>query len=86
MTYGNVCTHAFTRNRVSQMAIATQAKHFVAAPLVQAVVNDVYSGKIVFSNVATSRSVLADNYKTKAIEVYDHRTAPFLNHYRWVWC
>jgi hypothetical protein len=64
------------------MAIATQAKHFVAAPLVQTVVNDVYSGNVVFSNVATSRSVLADNYKTKAIEVYDHQTAPFLNHYR----
>ena len=67
------------------MAIATQAKRFVATPLVQTVVNDVYSGNIVFSNVATSRSVLADNYKPKAIEVYDHRTAPFLNHYRWVW-
>jgi len=67
------------------MAIATQAKHFVAAPLVQTVVNDVHSGNIIFSNVATFRSVLADNYKPKAIEVYDHRTAPFLDHYRWVW-
>jgi len=66
------------------MAIATKAKHFVAAPLVQSIVNDVYSGKIVFSNAATSRSVLADNYKPKAIEIYDHRIAPFLNHYRWV--
>lgn len=76
--------HVSIRDRVFQMAIATHAKHFVAAPLVQAVVNDVYSGKIVFSNVATSRSLLADNYKPKAIEVYDHRTAPFLDHYRWV--
>lgn len=64
------------------MAIATHAKHFVAAPLVQTVVNDVYSGNIIFSNVATPRSVLADNYKPKAIEVYDHRAAPFLDHYR----
>lgn len=70
------------RDRMSQMAIATQAKHFVAAPLVQTVVNDVYSGKVVFSNVATPRSLLADNYKTKAIEVYDPRTSPFLDHYR----
>ena len=66
------------------MAIATQAKRFVAAPLVQTVVNDVYSGNIVFSSAATARSVLADNYKPKGIEVYDHRTAPFLDHYRWV--
>lgn len=66
------------------MAIATEAKRFVAAPLVQTVVNDVYSGNIVFSSVATHRSVLADNYKPKAIEVYDHRTAPFFDHYRWV--
>jgi len=81
----NAHAHAFIRDRrVFQMAIATQAKYFVAAPLVQTIVNDVYSGKIVFSNVATSRSVLADNYKPKAIEVYNHRTAPFLDHYRWV--
>ena len=77
------CLSAVTH--IYQMAIATQAKRFVATPLVQTVVNDVYSGNIVFSNVATSRSVLADNYKPKAIEVYDHRTTPFLNHYRWVW-
>ena len=66
------------------MAIASQAKHFVSTPLVQTIVNDVYLGKIAFSNVATPRSVLADNYKQKAIEVYDHRNAPFLDHYRWV--
>lgn len=76
--------HAVVRGRVLQMAIATGAKRFVATPLVQAVVNDVYAGNIVFSNAATPRSVLADNYKPKAIEVYDHRTAPFLDHYRWV--
>ena len=74
----------FIRDRFLQMAIATKAKQFVAAPLVQTVVNDVYCGKIVFSNVATSRSMLADNYKRKAIELYDHRDAPFLDHYRWV--
>ena len=69
-------------SRICQMAISTQAKRFVAVPLVQTVVNDVYSGNIVFSSAATPRSVLADNYKPKAIEVYDHRTAPFLDHYR----
>ena len=81
---GDAGTHLFIHDRVLQMAIATKAKQFVASPLVQTVVNEVYSGKIVFSNVATPRSVLADNYKRKAIEVYDHRAAPFLDHYRWV--
>lgn len=64
------------------MAIASMAKQFVAAPLAQTVVNDVYSGKIAFSNVATPRSLLADNYKRKSIEIYNHRNAPFLDHYR----
>ena len=79
-----VWAHVLIDDRIFQMAIATKAKQFVAAPLVQTVVNDVYSGKVVFSNVATARSILADNYKPKAIAVYDHRTAPFLDHYRWV--
>lgn len=65
------------------MAIATEAKSFLSSPLVQAVVNDIYSGIIVFSMNASHRSLLADNYKPKAIEIYDYRTAPFLNHYRY---
>ena len=81
-TPGSARAHVFLRDRVFQMAIASQAKHFVSTPLVQTIVNDVYLGKIAFSTVATPRSVLADNYKQKAIEVYDHRNAPFLDHYR----
>lgn len=30
----------------------------------------------------SSNSVLADNYKPRAIEVYDVHSAPFLDHYR----
>lgn len=44
-------------------------------------VNDIYSGRVVYS-VATYRSILADNYKPRAIEIYDPLNAPFLNHYR----
>jgi hypothetical protein len=29
---------------------------------------------------------LADNYKPRAIQIYDVRKAPFLNHYRWFCC
>lgn len=63
------------------MAISTEAKAFLASPIAQKVVHDIYSGKVVFSIHAT-RSILADNYKPRAIEIYDPRKAPFLNHYR----
>ena len=66
---------------VLQMAIATESKAFLASPLVQSVVNDIYAGRMVFS-MTSSRSVLADNYKPKSIEIYDVRKAPFLDHYR----
>ncbi|KAI0360223.1 hypothetical protein OH77DRAFT_1565833 [Trametes cingulata] len=64
-----------------EMAIATESKAFLASPLVQTVVNDIYSGRMVFS-MTSNRSVLADNYKPKSIEIYDVRKAPFLDHYR----
>ncbi|KAF8150616.1 receptor-activated Ca2+-permeable cation channel [Crassisporium funariophilum] len=64
-----------------EMAISTQAKTFLASPVTQKVVNDIYSGRVVFS-VAASRSILADNYKPRAIEIYNPLNAPFLNHYR----
>ncbi|KAH9944849.1 hypothetical protein B0H21DRAFT_441053 [Amylocystis lapponica] len=64
-----------------EMAIATESKAFLSSPIVQTVVNDIYSGRVVFS-MASTHSVLADNYKPRAIEIYDCRNAPFLDHYR----
>ncbi|KAI0784198.1 hypothetical protein C8Q75DRAFT_780483 [Abortiporus biennis] len=64
-----------------EMAIATECKAFLSSPIVQTVVNDIYSGRVVFS-MKSHRSVLADNYKPRAIEVYDVHKAPFLDHYR----
>jgi len=32
--------------------------------------------------MSSNHSVLADNYKPRAIEIYDCRNAPFLDHYR----
>lgn len=64
-----------------QMAIQTEAKDFLAAPIAQKVVNDIYSGRVVFSSVAR-RSILADNYKPRSIEIYDPNRSPFLDHYR----
>jgi hypothetical protein len=66
-----------------EMAIATKAKRFIASAVVQTVVTDLYRGDVVFGLTA-HRSVLADNYKPRAIEVYDVRKAPFLDHYRLV--
>ena len=63
------------------MAIATESKHFLSSPVVQTVVNDIYTGRVVFS-MMSHRSVLADNYKPRSIEIYDVLRAPFLDHYR----
>ncbi|EJD07018.1 receptor-activated Ca2+-permeable cation channel [Fomitiporia mediterranea MF3/22] len=64
-----------------EMAIATKSKSFLASAVVQAVVNDIYAGRLVFSAVS-NRSLLADNYKPRPVEYYDGRRAPFLDHYR----
>jgi len=66
---------------LSQMAVSTNAKAFLACPVTQTVVNDIYSGRVVFS-VAANHSILADNYKPRAIEIYNPHNAPFLDHYR----
>ena len=65
------------------MAISSSAKRFVASPIVQSVVNDIYSGRVIYSSSA-NRSIVADNYKLRAIEIYNSRNAPWLNHYRFV--
>ncbi|KAA1467684.1 hypothetical protein DENSPDRAFT_813509 [Dentipellis sp. KUC8613] len=64
-----------------EMAIETRAKAFIASPMVQTVVNDIYAGRVVYSATA-NRSIVADNYKQRSIEIYDSRNAPWLNHYR----
>ncbi|KAF8962728.1 hypothetical protein BDZ97DRAFT_1920296 [Flammula alnicola] len=64
-----------------EMAIATRAKTFLASPVAQQVVNDIYSGRVVFS-VTANRSILADNYKPRAIEIYNPHKSPFIDHYR----
>ncbi|KAI5119644.1 hypothetical protein M0805_009005 [Coniferiporia weirii] len=64
-----------------EMAIATKAKAFLSSTVVQTIVNDIHLGRIVLSTVS-NRSLLADNYKPRAVEIYDSRKAPFLNHYR----
>ncbi|KDQ56997.1 hypothetical protein JAAARDRAFT_35597 [Jaapia argillacea MUCL 33604] len=64
-----------------EVAISSRAKTFLSSPVVQTVVDDIYSGRVVFS-MTGHRSVLADNYKPRGIEIYDPRKAPFLDHYR----
>ncbi|KAF9485221.1 receptor-activated Ca2+-permeable cation channel [Pholiota conissans] len=64
-----------------EMAISTKAKSFLASPVTQEVVNDIYSGRVVFS-VTAHRSILADNYKPRAIEIYNPLEKPFIDHYR----
>ena len=63
------------------MAVQTEAKTFLSSHIVQSIINDIYTGRVVFSSTG-SRSMLADNYKPRAIEIYDVSKAPLLNHYR----
>jgi len=70
---------------IIQMAIYTHSKAFLATPVVQKLVNDIYSGNVVFS-LPSTRSILADNYKPCPIQMYDVHKAPFLNHYRYADC
>ena len=66
-----------------ELAIATSSKHFIASYMVQNVVNDIYTGRVVY-NVQSTRSLVADNYKRRTIQFYDPKNAPFLDHYRYV--
>ncbi|KAK7032991.1 hypothetical protein R3P38DRAFT_778928 [Favolaschia claudopus] len=66
-----------------EVAISTHAKRFISSTVTQKVVNDMYSGRVVFSSATSSnRSMLADNYKPRAITIYDCRDYPLLDHYR----
>jgi hypothetical protein len=66
-----------------KMAISSSAKRFVASPIVQSVVTDIYSGRVIYSSASSAnRSIVADNYKLRDIEIYDSKNAPWLNHYR----
>lgn len=66
---------------MEKLAISTETKHFLASPLVQTLVNEIYSGRVVFS-MTSNHSVLADNYKPRATDFYNVHNAPFLDHYR----
>lgn len=70
-----------TSHTALEMAICTSSKAFLATPVVQKLVNDIYSGNVVFS-LPSTRSILADNYNPCPIQMYDVNKAPFLNHYR----
>ncbi|GJJ08340.1 hypothetical protein Clacol_002551 [Clathrus columnatus] len=63
-----------------EMAVSTDSKRFISAPLTQAVVNDIYSGRIIFTTISKN-SLVADNYKQRQIEIYNCRKAPVLDHY-----
>ncbi|KAF9514620.1 hypothetical protein BS47DRAFT_1294946 [Hydnum rufescens UP504] len=66
---------------VLEVAISTESKHFCSSPLVQNIITDIWMGRVVFSTSST-RSLVQDNYKSKAVSIYDPRDAPFFDHYR----
>lgn len=68
-----------------QLAIATEAKEFLATSVVQTVVNDIYAGRIVYTTPSrTSSPALYDNYTPHPLKLYNVRSAPFLDRHRYV--
>ncbi|KAG8693097.1 hypothetical protein FRC09_010733, partial [Ceratobasidium sp. 395] len=65
-----------------ELAISSGAKRFIASPLVQTCVSDIYAGRVVFSAPATRGSLLADNYKQRHVQLFDFHQAGWLDHYR----
>lgn len=60
----------------------TESKHFLASPLVQEVINEIWSGRVLFS-ASSNHSLLADDYKSRPLATYhDPKGSPFLDHYR----
>ncbi|QRV74848.1 calcium channel YVC1 [Ceratobasidium sp. AG-Ba] len=70
------------RTSALEIAISTGAKRFIASPLVQTCVSDIYAGRVVFSAPATRGSLLADNYKQRHVQVFDFQHSGWLDHYR----
>ena len=49
----------------------------------QAIVNDIYAGRIVYA-APSNAIVLEDTYKPGTLRMYDVRKTPFLDHLRYV--
>ncbi|KAG8886401.1 hypothetical protein FRB97_004936 [Tulasnella sp. 331] len=65
-----------------EVAISTEAKHFLATPLAQEVINEIWQGRVLLST-SSSHSLLSDDYKRRPIATHhDPKGAPLLDHYR----
>lgn len=77
-----ISTPFFLTSAFDEIAISSEAKRFIASPLVQTCITDIHTGRVVFSAPATRSSLLADNYKQRHVQVYDVHNTPWLDHYR----
>jgi hypothetical protein len=62
-----------------EMAILSEAKQFIATPIIQRVVNELYWGRITYLP-PSHYSLLHDNYKLRGAELYSSRNRPLLDH------
>lgn len=64
-----------------ELAVVSEAKNFLATPIVQRIVDMIYNGQVEY--LPKSRhSLIADSYKLRGAQMYDVRNRPFLDHYR----
>ncbi|KAF2751639.1 hypothetical protein M011DRAFT_463145 [Sporormia fimetaria CBS 119925] len=64
-----------------EVAIVSEAKHFLSGSACQKIIDAVYRGRIIYTPT-TFMDIIPDHYKHKAISLYDPRKAPLLNQYR----
>ena len=64
-----------------ELAILSEAKHFVSATACQRVIESIYHGRVVYTPNSLF-DIIPDHYKHKNVSLYDPRKAPMLNHYR----
>nr|ODO03889.1 hypothetical protein L204_00230 [Cryptococcus depauperatus CBS 7855] len=64
-----------------EMAIISSSKRFIRSPSCQKVIEGIWSGRIIYSAL-NAHALIADNYKTKPIQMYNPHKAPLLDHYR----
>lgn len=66
-----------------QLAIYSQAKKFIATPLVQKCVDGIWNGQIVLGNSTAGRgAIIEDSYKRRPVSFYDAAGAPVLDYHR----
>lgn len=65
-----------------EMAVLSEAKTFIATPIIQSILTAIYDGVITYLPLAQANALLSENYKQIGAEIYNPRDRPILDHYQ----